>query len=384
MDALLRAAIVALALTAAVAIVARPNRNAIAFYAAYITVGIAAFAISSAPGIFRSLGLAAFVFDAWCLSTPAVVYLAARAMFIDDDDYPLPGPPPRGRENVGPNGRENVGPKEIVAVGALVAVTMLGDFGRFQLGWMAAEPAAARVLLLAGRGTALALLLGACAMAAAHWRTDLVEPRRRARVVFVAAVGAAFVALASSEFVFGGNGAPLELLIAGHSLLVILVAGILIALVRGDLDALITETAKAPARSLSVVRSDAAEATLGQRVLEEMASRKLWKRDGLGIADLAGELRTQEHKLRRAINHHLGFRNFNDFLHDYRLREAAARLRDPAEAHLPVLTIALDCGYGSIGPFNRAFKARFGVTPSQFRNLEAAERADSEIGERLS
>ena len=367
MDALLRAADVALALTAAVAMVARPNRNAIAFYAAYITVGIAAFAISSAPGIFRALGLAAFVFDAWCLSTPAVVYLAARAMFIDDS---VPGPPPRGRE--------------ILAIGALVAVTMLGDFGRFQLGWMAGDPAAARVLLLAGRGTALALLLGACAMAAAHWRTDLVEPRRRARVVFVAAVGAAFVALASSEFVFGGNGAPLELLIVGHSLLVLLVAGILIALVRGDLDALITEAAKAPVRSLSVVRSDAAEATLGQRVLEEMASRKLWKRDGLGIADLAVELRTQEHKLRRAINHHLGFRNFNDFLHDYRLREAAARLRDPAEAHLPVLTIALDCGYGSIGPFNRAFKARFGVTPSQFRNLEAAERADSEIGERLS
>jgi AraC-like DNA-binding protein len=59
----------------------------------------------------------------------------------------------------------------------------------------------------------------------------------------------------------------------------------------------------------------------------------------------------------------------------------AARLADPAQDHLPVLTIALDCGYGSIGPFNRAFKARFGVTPSQYRNLRATEAAVSEIGQ---
>jgi AraC-like DNA-binding protein len=32
-----------------------------------------------------------------------------------------------------------------------------------------------------------------------------------------------------------------------------------------------------------------------------------------------------------------------------------------------VLSIALDVGYGSIGPFNRAFKARMGMTPTQFR-----------------
>ena len=361
LDASLRAAMIALALTAAVAIAARPGRNAVALYAAYVTGGIAAFAISSAPGIFRTLGLAAFVFDAWCLSTPAVVWLAARALFQD---------------------RVRVSPVELAGVGALVALTMLGDFGRFGLGWLGADPSSARVLLLAGRAAALALLFGACVMAVAQWRADLVEPRRRARAVFVAAVGAAFVALASSEFVFGGNGARLNVLIVGHVLLVALAGAIMIALVRGDLDGLLVDESKPAARALAIVRSDSAEAALAARVVDAMAMRKLWKRDGLGIAALASELGTQEHKLRRAINHHLGFRNFNDFLHDYRLREAASRLRDPAEAHLPVLTIALDCGYGSIGPFNRAFKARFGVTPSQFRNLESTTHADPEIGER--
>ena len=71
-----------------------------------------------------------------------------------------------------------------------------------------------------------------------------------------------------------------------------------------------------------------------------------------------------EAALRDLINQELGYRNFNDFLHHHRLQEAAERL---AREDLPVLTIALDCGYGSIGPFNRAFKQRHGVTPTEFR-----------------
>jgi AraC-like DNA-binding protein len=210
------------------------------------------------------------------------------------------------------------------------------------------------------------LLFAACAMAAMHWKEDLVEQRRRARAGFVVVAGGAFVAFAGSEFVWGGR-APLEALLVGHSVLLILTFVLLQALMRGELIEMLAESPPRPA-PLTLVPSDGADSVLAQRVLDEMAGRRLWKRDGLGIADLAAELKTQEHRLRRAINRHLGYRNFNEFLHDYRLREAAARLADPKEAHLPVLTIALDCGYGSIGPFNRAFKARFGMTPTQFRS----------------
>ncbi|MFY8210181.1 MAG: helix-turn-helix domain-containing protein, partial [Caulobacter sp.] len=40
--------------------------------------------------------------------------------------------------------------------------------------------------------------------------------------------------------------------------------------------------------------------------------------------------------------------------------------------HLPILTLAYDCGFGSIGPFNRAFKAKTGVTPQAFRKSRRA------------
>jgi len=361
-DLVLRAATAALALAAAAAIIARPERNRIAGYAAFAVAGIAAFVIASAPGAHRALGLGAFFFNAWCLATPAVLWLLSRALFYD---------------------RPQSSPAELAAIGALVALTMAGDYGRFRLGPLAAYPDAAQALLLAGRGVAALLLLTACAMAVMHWRVDLVEERRRARAIFVGVVAASFVVLASSEFVFGGGGAPLEALVFGHVLLLALALAILLAVAHGRFDALLAQSAPRPLAGapLAVVRSDGADAVLARKVVEEMAARKLWKRDGLGIADLAAELGTQEHRLRRAINHHLGYRNFNEFLHDYRLREAAARLRDPAENRLPVLSIALDCGYGSIGPFNRAFKARFGVTPTQYRELVPQTVAVSEIGQ---
>ena len=352
-DLLLRAATAALALSAGISIAWRPHRSRVAMYAAFAVAGIAAFMIASAPGIHAALGLAAFFINAWCLATPGVIWLLARALFEDRD----------GHE-----------PWHVAAIGALVAVTLAGDYGRFGLGPLAERPGLAQAMLLAGRAGAVALLLAACTMAIRHWRGDLVEERRRSRALFVGIVGCAFVALAGSELVFRGAGAPLPWLLAGHGLLFLLAASIAHALARGGMPELFTAALPKPAAPLVLVRGDGVDAALAARVAERMAERKLWRTEGLGIAELAREMGTHEHRLRRAINRHLGYRNFSDFLHDYRLNEAAARLADPGEAHLPVLTIALDCGFGSIGPFNRAFKARYGITPSQFRNQRALAR----------
>jgi len=124
-----------------------------------------------------------------------------------------------------------------------------------------------------------------------------------------------------------------------------------------------------------------AEGIVLDRLNARLALERMYAREGLTIAGLAELLGTQEHVLRRVINRGLGFRNFNDFLHTHRLQEAQRRLRDPAERRVPVLTIALEVGYGSIGPFNRAFKQRFATTPTAYRRTEepgtsAAGRAD--------
>jgi AraC-like DNA-binding protein len=88
----------------------------------------------------------------------------------------------------------------------------------------------------------------------------------------------------------------------------------------------------------------------------------------LKVADLAKRLEVPEYKVSQCITGALGFPNFNQMINHWRVERAKAMLADDRYADLPVLTIALDCGFGSIGPFNRAFKAHTGVTPTQFRS----------------
>jgi len=102
-----------------------------------------------------------------------------------------------------------------------------------------------------------------------------------------------------------------------------------------------------------------------------MTEAHAYRREGLTLAALAADLALGEAALRSLINQQLGYRNFNDFLHHYRLEEASRRL---TSEDLPILSIALECGYGSIGPFNRAFRQRFGMTPTEYRAAARMER----------
>jgi AraC-like DNA-binding protein len=45
-----------------------------------------------------------------------------------------------------------------------------------------------------------------------------------------------------------------------------------------------------------------------------------------------------------------------------RIADAKMALADPAHVEVPILTIALDAGFNSPGPFNRACKAETGMT----------------------
>ncbi|GJL86381.1 MAG: transcriptional regulator [Minwuia thermotolerans] len=98
----------------------------------------------------------------------------------------------------------------------------------------------------------------------------------------------------------------------------------------------------------------------------------LWQ-SGLTVAGLAAKAGVTEHRLRSHINRDLGYRNFNAFLNVHRVAEAQKRLADPELARTPVLTIAMDLGYGSLGPFNRAFREITGTTPTAYRRENIAD-----------
>jgi len=103
-----------------------------------------------------------------------------------------------------------------------------------------------------------------------------------------------------------------------------------------------------------------------------MTVERSYRQEGLTIGLLAARLGMPEYRLRTLINDGLGHRNFNAFLNRYRLNEAKAALADPGQADVPVLTIALDAGFQSLAPFNRALKADTGLTPTEFRRRAIA------------
>ncbi|MFY8143500.1 MAG: helix-turn-helix domain-containing protein, partial [Caulobacter sp.] len=92
-----------------------------------------------------------------------------------------------------------------------------------------------------------------------------------------------------------------------------------------------------------------------------------WRGEDLSIGTLAALVGAPEHRLRKLINGTLGHRNFADYVNGRRIAAAKVALADPEQALKSVSTIAYELGFASLGPFNRAFRAVTGVTPTAWR-----------------
>jgi AraC-like DNA-binding protein len=227
--------------------------------------------------------------------------------------------------------------------------------------------------------TAVLFRIGMLAFAAAGlwhaWRGregDLIESRRRLRFWLIVAVGLYVVVIGIAEPAVYGGGAPRAIISLIGSSTVLITLGFCAAMFAARQSDLFGTTTK-PGSPPPAPTDD----PLAERLRAYMELEKPHRDEGLTIAGLAQRLGEQEYRLRRLINRAMGHRNFAQFLNSYRLAEVKQALADPAQREVPILTIALDAGFGSLGPFNRAFKDSEGVTPTEFR---AKALADSEIG----
>jgi AraC-like DNA-binding protein len=102
--------------------------------------------------------------------------------------------------------------------------------------------------------------------------------------------------------------------------------------------------------------------------VKAIMTQGFYRQEKLTLRDLAVELGLPEYKVRRVINKELGYRNFNEFINEYRINEAALRLL--AEPETPISNIALDVGYRTLSSFNRAFRKEKETTPTAYRDSE--------------
>jgi len=219
-------------------------------------------------------------------------------------------------------------------------------------------------------------------LAIRHFSNDLVEPRRRLRVPFVVAMGLIVAVIVASGFLYFLPGI-VRIFYFSVIFLCVLFFNIVIFRLHKDSPQLVRGSEVRTPVNVSnfQTRSDKA---LFQRLQEAMEMDQLYSKIGLTIKDLADALNMQEYMLRRFINKKLHYRNFNQFLNEYRIKKATRRMLEPAEQAAQISTIALDVGYASLSSFNKSFKELHGVTPSVFRSQLIRTNQDEETPLRQS
>lgn len=317
----------------------RDHRHALAARVAVaMNLSIACHVIATIPGITAGNAIDWF-FELGSVCVPSLFWLLTRAWFNDEQSIGW------------------LGWASVPFCMAAVAVILMAEETMPPL-------ALAGVILL----RALMFTLGFAGLWLA-WRgrdEDLVEERRRLRLLLIATVGL-FVILTNLIEILAFNSVIGEywrsLLQIGIALSTLAFCAAMFGIRQNDVMGAPLRHVPSPPRATEVD-----EAAIG-RLEALMQHDKPYRDEGLTIAGLARLLGEQEYRLRRLINGTLGFRNFAQFLNGYRLAEVKAALADPAQREVPILTIALDAGFGSLGPFNRAFRDAEGMTPSEYRSL---------------
>jgi AraC-like DNA-binding protein len=396
LDLGLRGGVVLLALLLSALLLRAHPHSLAARLGALFATGSAAFVLMSTPGFAAPPRAWQAPLIALSAANTVVFWLFARALF--NDAFRLKA-------------------WHALAWTGLAAMVLVGCFA------LAPGGVAARALGNAYRFANLVFTLLALGEALASWRADLVEGRRRLRVFVVGVAGVYALANTLAQLMGSASQVPAAVTLLNSLCLlivVLLVAWPLLRLSGAELfvdepivpplepreeapqppapqpDAQPPELPAPPARpepsappSRREIEAgeppDPVEVAALQRLMRE---QHVYREEGLTIGSLAARLGLPEYKLRRLINQGLGHRNFNTFLNGYRLAEVKAALADPARAEVPVLVIAMDAGFQSLGPFNRAFKAETGLTPTEFRRLRGRPPqekstlapADSEIG----
>lgn len=245
-------------------------------------------------------------------------------------------------------------------------VTGLATWGVFLAG-DSVSVNVANAMSLVARIVSLLVVMHAVWMALRGRPDDLVENRRAFRWFFVIVISLQVAAVLVAEILLGGGEPPWWLSLTNIVIIELLTVGLAVPLLRPNSDFFEPEQGSDTERRAQEASGLGATERIYRQKLLDLMDDGYYRETGLTIPMLAAKLDYPEHQLRRLINGHLGYRNFSAFLNRYRIDEAKRQLADPEKARTPILTIALDLGYASLGPFNRAFKLHTGMTPSEYR-----------------
>ena len=104
---------------------------------------------------------------------------------------------------------------------------------------------------------------------------------------------------------------------------------------------------------------------LKRKLIALMIDAKVYKNNNLNLEELSEMLGTTKHNTSQIINDEFN-ENFFDFLNDFRIEEAKVLLLNK-DSKMTISEILFEVGFNNKVTFNKAFKKRLGVTPTQFK-----------------
>lgn len=104
---------------------------------------------------------------------------------------------------------------------------------------------------------------------------------------------------------------------------------------------------------------------LKTRLYEVLDTEKPYLNDSLTLADLAALIPISDKKLSELLNKHVCI-SFYDLINNYRVETVKQKMRSPLARQFTLLAIAFESGFKSKTSFNRVFKQKTGVSPSQY------------------
>lgn len=200
---------------------------------------------------------------------------------------------------------------------------------------------------------------------ARSYSDDLVDSRRSFSMAMMWVVAFVSLAIVGVEFYKLSTDHPVWM--RDMHAASMLVAALIVAVNMTSIsEALLPTGALHPAQLRQLDGLSAADMVELER-LQTLIENRAFLKPGLTIGSLATQVGVPEHRLRRLINQSLGYRNFAAFINDHRIAEAKTRLANRELAREQITGLAFDLGFASLAPFNRAFRERVGMSPSEFR-----------------
>lgn len=306
---------------------------AVSFLGAGFTIGAAIYAVVMIEPVQSALGPAFIVLKFFAMLSPAFFWLFIRALFDDDFTFEwwMAGP--------------------FAVIGTLYVVCI-------------PFPALEQISKTIHLAIVLALMVHVLRMTRSNLRDDLVASRRQFTglvAVLVPLVCVAIGVIEAYEFLeMRSNIGSLSI-----AAMLFVVSSAFASGIAGIHKSLLPRAAAGAPQPNG--GSTSAADRLDLMRLDKLMAEGVYLHPGLTIGELAARMDMPEHRLRRLINKGLGYRNFAAFINDHRIEEATRRLSAPQTAREQITSLAFDLGYSSLAPFNRAFRERIGMSPSQYR-----------------